>query len=217
MTEEKVTLSSTKITLPDKITADIIKFIHGRSFSAPYTFVADDEIDKLTPWDLDVIVIYRNDDKNNNETFGFDIRDLRDLSKVKYEKAKKNKDWIDIGGRKNWRRHAFPAVKFTDLEAAAELGFGKEVVIVCPMNMVVLYKADKDTYLPLKTLLPEKMKILDKLNKTLQDSQGCRYRSVYMDRYTDKFDYLIESSFFDKDAVVHIFNDFDTRSIQYVE
>jgi len=44
-------------------------------------------LEEKTPWDLDVIVIYRNDTKNNNETWGFDIRDLRDLSKVKYKRA----------------------------------------------------------------------------------------------------------------------------------
>jgi hypothetical protein len=30
LTEEKVVISSTVIELPDKMTADIIKFIHGR-------------------------------------------------------------------------------------------------------------------------------------------------------------------------------------------
>ena len=84
LTEEKVVISSTVIELPDKMTADIIKFIHGREFSASIVFIPDHEIEKKTPWDLDVIVIYRNDTKSNNETWGFDIRDLRDLSKVKY-------------------------------------------------------------------------------------------------------------------------------------
>lgn len=41
ITEEKVVVSSTKIELPDKVTADIIKFIHGRDFSASITFVPD--------------------------------------------------------------------------------------------------------------------------------------------------------------------------------
>ena len=70
------------MTLPDKITADIIKFIQGREFSAPFSYLSDEDLAKYEP-NFDVVVIYRNDDKSNNETFGYDIRDLKDLSKIK--------------------------------------------------------------------------------------------------------------------------------------
>ena len=90
-----------------------------------------DELDKYVK-DLDVIVIYRNDDKGNNETFGFDIRSVHDLSKVKYSRPVLNKDWLDVGGRKNWRKYAFPAFKYTQEEAMEELGVNHEVVLVCP-------------------------------------------------------------------------------------
>lgn len=82
--------------------------------------------------DLDVIVIYRNDDKENNETFGFDIRSLHDLSQVKYRRASTKKEWLDVGGRKNWRKYAFPAFKFSQEEAMEQLGVNHEVVLVCP-------------------------------------------------------------------------------------
>lgn len=88
--EEKVVLNQHKITLPEKITADIIKFITGRHFSAPFSYISDEDLPKYEP-NFDVVVIYRNDDKNNNETFGYDIRDLKDLSKVKYQRAVTNK------------------------------------------------------------------------------------------------------------------------------
>ena len=88
--ETKVEISRATIELPEKITADIIKFIQGREHSAPISYILDDDIPKYEP-DLDVVLIYRNDDKTNNETFGYDIRDLKDLSKVKYERAVNNK------------------------------------------------------------------------------------------------------------------------------
>jgi hypothetical protein len=69
----------------------------------------------------------------------------------------------------------------------------------------------------LTTLPPEKMQILDKLKKTMDLSQGCKYRTIRSEVYTDKLDYVIDIPFFNKDSVVHIFNDHDCRSIQYIE
>jgi hypothetical protein len=51
----------------------------------------------------------------------------------------------------------------------------------------------------------------------MEQSQNCTYRYVKNEVYTDKFDYLIKLPFFDQDSVVHIFNDTDCRSIQFVE
>lgn len=51
----------------------------------------------------------------------------------------------------------------------------------------------------------------------MEQSQNCKYRFVKNEVYTDKFDYLIKLPFFDQDSVVHIFNDTDCRSIQFVE
>lgn len=44
------------------MSADIIKFIQGRKFSAPFTFIRDEDLPKYEP-NFDVVVIYRNDDK----------------------------------------------------------------------------------------------------------------------------------------------------------
>ena len=129
--EEKTVLNSTTIELPEKISADIIKFIQARSFSAPIAYVTEEERDNYVK-DLDVIVIYRNDDKENNETFGFDIRSLHDLSLVKYRRANTKKEWLDVGGRKNWRKYAFPAFKFSQEESMEQLDVNHEVVLVCP-------------------------------------------------------------------------------------
>lgn len=90
--------------------------------------------------DFDMVVLYRNDMAGNNETFGFDIRNLWDMSKVLYQRATTNKEWIDIGGRKNWRKYAFPVIKYTAEEAAEELGVNQEIVIVCPFQTFVLGK-----------------------------------------------------------------------------
>jgi hypothetical protein len=61
-TEEMVVLTEYKMTLPDKMSADIIKFIQGRKFSAPFTHISDEDLPKYEP-NFDVVVIYRNDDK----------------------------------------------------------------------------------------------------------------------------------------------------------
>ena len=89
----------------------------------------------------------------------------------------------------------------------------KEVVIVCPFETIVLVKTKNDKYEPFKNLDPKKIQILDQLRKTMELSQNCKYRTIKGEVYTDKFDYLIEIDFFDKDSVVHIFNDNDCRSI----
>jgi hypothetical protein len=166
-TEEMVVLNKHEFKMPEKITADIIKFIQGRKFSAPFTHITDEDLPKYMP-DFDVVVIYRNDDKSNNETFGYDIRDLNDLGKVKYQRAVTNKQWIDVGGRKNWRKYAFPVVRMSAEESINELGINKEVVIVCPFETIVLYKESNGDYAPLKNLAHEKMQSLDYLRKTME-------------------------------------------------
>ena len=166
-TEEIKVISQHEITLPEKITADIIKFIQGRKFSAPFSYIRDEDLHKYEP-DFDVVVIYRNDDKKNNETFGYDIRDLKDLGKVKFERAVTDKQWIDVGGRKNWRKYAFPVVKMSPEESIAELGVNKEIVIVCPFETIVLVKESNGNYGPMKNLPHDKVQKLDELRKTME-------------------------------------------------
>jgi hypothetical protein len=166
-TEEMVVLNQHKMTLPEKITADIIKFIQGRKFSAPFTHLTDDELPKYEP-KFDVVVVYRNDEKGKNESFGYDIRDLKDLGQIKFAKAVTSKAWIDIGGRKNWRKYAFPVVKMSPEESMQELGVSKEVVVVCPFETIVLVKGSSGNYIPMKNLAHEKMQSLDLLRKTFE-------------------------------------------------
>jgi hypothetical protein len=80
------------ITLPEKISADIIKFVQARSFSASHCYIAEEKADEHVRGLIsEAMIIYRNDDANNNNTFGFDIRNLWNLSEVLYEKAVDNK------------------------------------------------------------------------------------------------------------------------------
>ena len=111
-------LSRAELTLPEKVTCDVIKYIMKREFSAPITWLdAESATDYVR--DFDVALIFRNDGANNNETFGFEIRAGMDLNKVRF--AREQHDWVDIGGRKNWRKYAFPTFKFSVEEAQEEL------------------------------------------------------------------------------------------------
>lgn len=77
------------VTTAKGISCDIIKFIHARSFTAPQTFISDEDLPLFEP-KFDVILIYRNNDKDNNQTFSFDIRTLKNLSQVLYKRGAKN-------------------------------------------------------------------------------------------------------------------------------
>ena len=117
--ETKEVMSEASFELPDKVTCDVIKYIMKREFSAPITFLEKDQaIDFVRGFD--VVLILRNDGANNNETFGFEIRSAMDLNVIKF--ARDKSAWIDIGGRKNWRKYAFPCFKFTVEEAQEEIG-----------------------------------------------------------------------------------------------
>ena len=79
--ETKECINEAKITTEDKLTVDVLKYILPRKFSAPIAWQPDNKRDELIK-DLDVMLIYRNDTKGNNETFGFDVRKGMDLSNV---------------------------------------------------------------------------------------------------------------------------------------
>jgi hypothetical protein len=72
---------------------------------------------------------------------------LWDLSEVLYERAgdTANADWIDVGGRKNWRKYSFSGFKYTEKEAS-NYGLNQEVLLVCPFKTIVLGKGGDRKY-----------------------------------------------------------------------
>ena len=80
---------------------------------------------------------------------------------MKYRRANTKKEWLDVGGRKNWRKYAFPAFKFSQEEAMEQLDVNHEVVLVCPFQTIVLGKASDGTYRKITNLRIDKMQILD--------------------------------------------------------
>ena len=158
------------------------------------------------------MIVYRNDTKDNNETFGFDIRNLWDLSEVLYERAVANVDWIDVGGRKNWRKYSFSGFKYTE-EEASKYGISKEVLIVCPFKTIVLVKGGDGKYSKMSNIPSTTLQVFDEKRKDYEQSQNCLYRVIENSIYTDKLDYVISLDVFDKDTTVMIFNDLDCRSI----
>lgn len=145
--KETVTvLKDHTIELPEKITADIIKFVQARTFSATHLYITAETADAhIRSLISEVMIVYRNDTKDNNETFGFDIRNLWDLSEVLYERAVAKNDWIDVGGRKNWRKYSFSGFKYTESEAS-QYGINQEVLLVCPFKTIVLVKGNDRKY-----------------------------------------------------------------------
>ena len=126
--------------------------------------------------------------------------------------------WIDIGGRKNWRKYSFPALRFDVEEAQDELGLANETVVICALrDTIPLIKLPDGTYRYVKDIPSQKMELLDNTIIAAEKSSSCIYRTIRGEVYTDIYDYNLSLPFLDKDATVHIFNDFDCRSIQYVE
>lgn len=63
----------------------------------------------------------------------------------------------------------------------------------------------------------EALTTLEYTRKAMEDASNCKYRFVKHEIYTDQLDYNISLPFLDKISTVHIFNDTDCRSIQYIE
>ena len=63
----------------------------------------------------------------------------------------------------------------------------------------------------------ETLEVLDKLRKTMELSSHIIYRTIKSEVYTDKHDYILMLPFIDNVSTVHIYNDYDCRSIQYIE
>ena len=212
--EKKEIMSQADFTLPDKVTCDVIKYIMKREFSAPITWL---DVEAATDYvrDFDVALIFRNDGASNNETFGFEIRAGMDLSKVRF--AREKHDWIDVGGRKNWRKYAFPTFKFSVEEAQEELSLSQEIVMICPFVTIALGKKNDGSFQILSDLSSEKNEILDKWRKTMEQSASLKYRSIKSNVYTDNLSYTIQLPFLDKISTAHIFNDLDCRSIFFLD
>ena len=51
----------------------------------------------------------------------------------------------------------------------------------------------------------------------MEQSANLKYRAIKSGIYTDDHAYILSLPFLDKISTVHIFNDFDCRSIQYIE
>ena len=61
------------------------------------------------------------------------------------------------------------------------------------------------------------MEVLDNWRKVMEQSASLKYRTIKYEMYTDDNAYLLSLPFMDKISTVHIFNDHDCRSIQYIE
>lgn len=216
--ETKETINQASITTEDKLTVDVMKYILPREFSAPITWQSDEKRDELIK-DLDVVLIYRNDTKGNNETFGFDVRKGMDLSSVLFERngLGKKQEWIDVGGRSKWRKYPYPAVKFLVEEAQKELAINTEVILICPFQTIPLLRTSDGKYKHGKKISSDALTTLEYTRKTMESSANCKYRFIRHEVYTDQLDYLVSLPFLDKISTVHIFNDTDCRSIQYIE
>lgn len=61
------------------------------------------------------------------------------------------------------------------------------------------------------------MELLDNWRKVMEQSACLKYRAIKSEIYTDDHAYILSLPFLDKISTVHIYNDFDCRSIQYIE
>ena len=214
LSEEKKVLNETVIATSEKLYLDVVKYVKSRSFSATAKFLKEEEALEYVK-DFDVQVIYRNDAAGFNECFGFEIREGMDLKRVKFARhaADNKKKWIDVGGRAKWRKYPFPSFRFTSDEALAEIGINQELMIVGVFQTIVLLKQPTGNYTLATKIDSEKLEIFDKWRKIMENSAQCIYRTVQAGSYTDKHDFILSLPFMDKISTVHIYNDYDCRSI----